>query len=175
MSGSQAGVVAQERVQQLVRALGRQRIEPELRVVGLAAPAVLILGPVVDEQQEPRRRQALDQAVEQGLRLGVDPVQVLEDHQQRLDLALPQQQALHGVERALPALGGIEALPTRVLDGHIEQRQQGGQDRLAGVSVQRQELARSPSRGSCAASSRSCDLEVGLEEIDDRQVAVALP
>ena len=48
-------VVAEERLQQLAGALGRERIEPELAVVGLAAPAVLVLGPVVHEQQQARR------------------------------------------------------------------------------------------------------------------------
>ena len=104
----QAGIVPQQRLQELVGARRRQRVEPQLRVVGLAAPAVLVLRAVVDQQQEPGRRQALDQAVEQGLRLGVDPVQVLEHQQQRLHLAFAQQHALERVERALAALGGIE-------------------------------------------------------------------
>ena len=110
------------------------------RVVGLAAPAVLVLGPVVHQQQDPGRRQALDQAVEQRLRLGIDPVQVLEDHEQRLLLALPEQEPLDGVEGALPALGRIERLPGGVLDGHVEQGQQGRQGRLQ-RPIQRQELA----------------------------------
>ena len=101
---------------------------------------MLVLGPVVDQQEEPGRGQALDQAVEQGLCLGIDPVQVLEDHEERLLLALPEQEALDGVEGALPALGGIERLPLGVLDGHVEQGQQGGQGRLQG-SIQREELA----------------------------------
>ena len=79
----QAGVVPEQGLEQFVGARRRQRVEPQLRVVGLAAPAVLVLRAVVDQQQEPGRRQALDQAVEQGLRLGIDPVQVLEDQQQR--------------------------------------------------------------------------------------------
>ncbi len=101
---------------------------------------MLVLGPVVDEQQEPGRRQALDQAVEQRLGLGVDPVEVLEDHEERLDLALPEQEPLDGVERPLAALAGIERLPHGVLDGYIEERQQRRQDRLEGP-IQRQELA----------------------------------
>jgi hypothetical protein len=40
---------------------------------------VLVLRPVVDEEEEPRLGQALDQSVEQDLRLGVDPMQILED------------------------------------------------------------------------------------------------
>jgi hypothetical protein len=82
---------AEERIEQLVSALGRQGIDPELAVVSLAAPGVLVLGAVVDEEQQARRGQAFDEALEKGLGLAVDPVQVLEDHHQRLDLALAQQ------------------------------------------------------------------------------------
>ena len=44
-------------------------------------------------------REALHQTVEEGLGLGVDPVQVLEDQEQGLDLALAQEQSLDGRER----------------------------------------------------------------------------
>ena len=108
------------------------------RVVGLAAPGVLVLGAVVDEEQQPRRRQAVDQAVEQRLGLGVDPVEVLEDHEQRLDLALAQQQALDGVERPLAALGRVEGLPRGVLDGHVEQRQERRAASAPSAAVERQ-------------------------------------
>ena len=64
----------------------------------------------------------LDQAVEDRLGLGVDPVQVLEDQEQRLHLALAQQQALDGLEGALAALRGIEVLPVPVLDRHVQER-----------------------------------------------------
>ena len=74
-----------------------RKVEPQLRVGGLAAPMVLVLGPVVDEEQEPRRRQAFDEAVQQRLGLGVDPVEVLEHEQHRLHLALAHDDALHGV------------------------------------------------------------------------------
>ena len=117
----QPRVVTQEGTQELARTLGRERVEPELAVVGFAPPAVLVLGPVVDEQEEPGRGQTLDQAIEQGLRLGIDPVQVLEDHEERLPLALPEQEVLDGVEGALAALGGIERLPVGVFDRHIKE------------------------------------------------------
>jgi hypothetical protein len=81
-------VSAEERLEQLVRALRRQGIDPELAVVGLAAPGVPVLGAVIDEEQQARRGQAVDEAIEQGLGLAVDPVQVFEDHHQRLRLAL---------------------------------------------------------------------------------------
>ena len=89
--------------EQVARALRRERIHPQLPVVGLALPSVLVFGPVAGDHQEPRRRQALDQAVEQRLRLGVYPVQVREEQQERLLLALPEEQVLDPVERPLPA------------------------------------------------------------------------
>ena len=130
---------------------------------------MLILGPVVDEQEDTGRGEALDQAVEHGLRLGIDPVQIFKDHEDRLPLTLPEQEVLDRVERALPALVGIERLPGGVLDGHIEQGQQGGQDRLEG-SIQREELARHL-LADVAVGLAIVHLEVGLEDVDDRQVA----
>ena len=136
MSGADVRVVTEERLEQLLGHPGRQRIDPELGVVGLAAPGVAVLRPVVDEEQEARGGQALDEAVEQGLGLAVDPVQVLEDHHQRLDLALAQQQALDRVERLLAPLERIEAVPGRLLDWHVEEREEGGHaGPSAGASV----------------------------------------
>ena len=83
-------VVPQERLEECLSARRRQRVEPQLGVIGLAPPAVLILWPVVDQQQEPGRREALDQRIEQGLRFGIDPVQILEHQQQGLHLAFTQ-------------------------------------------------------------------------------------
>jgi hypothetical protein len=45
---------------------------------------VLVLRTVVQEHQETRRAQAVDDCVEDGLSLAVDPVEVLEDQEQRL-------------------------------------------------------------------------------------------
>ena len=104
VSGCRLGVVPEQGLQELLGAHGRQRVQPQLRVIGLAAPAVLVLRAIVDQQQEAGGRQALDQAIEQGLRLRINPVQILEDQQQRLLLALAQEHALEGVERALAAL-----------------------------------------------------------------------
>ena len=87
---------------------------------------MLVLGPVVDEQEGPGRGKALDEAVEQGLRLGIDPVQVLEDHEHRLPLALPEQEVLDRVERALPALGRIERLPAGVIPGTSRRARKAG-------------------------------------------------
>jgi hypothetical protein len=88
---------------------------------------------VVHQQQQARRGQALHQAVEQGLGLGVDPVQILEDQQQGLLLALPQDQTLHGLQGLLAALRRIEDLPGGVLHRHVQQRQEDRQGWPQGV------------------------------------------
>ena len=118
------GIVAEERIQQLSGALGRERVQPHLAVGRLAAPGVLVLGTVIHEQQHARRPEALDQAVEQRLRLTVDPVEILEDQEERLFLRFPEQQPLHGVERALASLARVERLPRGVVHGHVEQGHQ---------------------------------------------------
>ena len=115
--GGQARVIAEQSVQELVGTGRRQRIEAQLRVVALLAPTVLILAPVRDEQQQARPGQALDQAVQQRLGLGVEPVQVLHEQEQGALAGFPQQQPFHGVEGALAALGRLEPLPRGVLPG----------------------------------------------------------
>ena len=77
----QARIVPQQGREERLDAGGRQRVEPQLRVVRLAAPAVLILRPIVDQQQEVGGGQAVDETVEHGLRLGINPVQVFKDQQ----------------------------------------------------------------------------------------------
>jgi hypothetical protein len=54
---------------------------------------VLALGPVVDEEEQRRRWQALDEPIPEGLGLGVDPVEILEYHQDGLPLGLAQDEA----------------------------------------------------------------------------------
>src|SRR6267143_6726815 len=99
-------------------------MDAELRVAALAAPLVLVFRPVVDEEQDPRGRETLDQAVEERLGLGVDPLQILEDDAQRLDLTLRQQEAPDRVHRLLSPLKTSQSLPLRILDGHAEERQE---------------------------------------------------
>jgi len=65
--GHQAGVVPEQGMQQLVGTHWRQRVQAQLCVIGLAAPAVPVLGTIVDQQQEAGRRQALDEIIEQSL------------------------------------------------------------------------------------------------------------
>ena len=164
-----SSVRAEQRLQQLVGARGWQGVQPKLLVVGLPMPGVLILRAVVHQQQQARGRQAVHQAIQQRLGLGVDPVQVLEHQQQRLLLALPQQQPLQRLEGALLALGRVEPCPGGIIDGQVQQRQEGRQRRLQG-RVERQQLAGQllphPPRVVAA-----LDPAVALQQIDHREVA----
>jgi len=80
---------------------------------------VLILWPVAGQQKEPYGRQTLDQAVEQRLGLGIDPVQIFEQDQERLHQALPEDQPLDAVQGPLATLGRVEPRPLRILDWNI--------------------------------------------------------
>ena len=95
---------------------------------------MLVLRAIGDEEQHTGRGQPVDQAVEPGLGLGIDPMQVLEDQEQRLDLALAEDQVREGFERVLPALARVEPLPPLIVDRHTEERletKRGGPQALA--------------------------------------------
>src|ERR1043166_797567 len=97
-------ITSHQVTKQFLRAFWRQGIDAKLAVVCLASPAMLVFGPVVDEKEDPCGGQALYQAVEEGLSLGVDPVKILEDKKQRLDLALSMKQTLDGLQGPLTPL-----------------------------------------------------------------------
>ena len=113
------------------------------------------------------------EAVEQRLGLGVDPVEILEDHQERLDLAFPEEQSLDRLERPLPALGRVEGVPRGVVDGDIQQRQERRQERLQ-RAVQRQELA-GHSLADRPRVVALLDPAIRLQQVDDGQVRRGLP
>src|SRR5262245_14044871 len=101
---------------------------------------MLILGTVVDEEQESRRRHAVDDRLEDRLGLGVHPVEILEHDDERLHLTFAQQQTLDGFERSLPALRRIEAVPAVIVDRGVEKSEQRRERWLQGA-IQRKELA----------------------------------
>src|SRR6185436_15801539 len=105
------GVVAEERHEQLLGALRGQCCDLELTVVRLAAPAMPVFGAVVHEEQDASRREAPHQAVEDRLGFRIDPVEILEHQQQRLDPALSKQETSYRVQRALAALRRVQGLP----------------------------------------------------------------
>ena len=96
----QACIPAEQRVKHLVGALAPQRIEAQLGVTGAVAPLVMVLGPVVDQHEDARTGDAVHEQVQKFLGLRVDPVQVLEDHHQRLLEALTDDDALDRLQRA---------------------------------------------------------------------------
>ena len=80
-------VPAEQLVEHLVCARRRQRIDPQLGKIAPARPSALILGAMIHEEEQFRRRDAFEQHIEEGLGLGVDPVQILADQEQGLHLA----------------------------------------------------------------------------------------
>ena len=140
LEGHETRIIPQQRLQEFVGVRRGERIKAELRIVGLTAPAVLVLRPVIDQQLELGRGQALDEAVEQGLGLGIDPVQILEHQQQRLHLTFAQQHALERLERALAALRRIEAAKRTVLRQDLQEGEQRRNRVLEGL-IQGQHLA----------------------------------
>jgi hypothetical protein len=170
--GLEAGIIAEERVEELGGAVGMQGVEPDAGVVGLAAPAVRVLGPIIDDEGDAGEGQALHEAVEEGLRLAVHPLEILEGKEHGLDLALAQEKRLDRVERALSPLRGVEALPSRLVHGHVEEGEERRQGCLAG-GVKGEEPARDlvANLPGCVAA---LDLKIPLEEIGDGQVRSGL-
>src|SRR4029453_985025 len=80
---------------------------------------------VIDEEQHPRHREALNEEVKRGLGLRVDPVEIFEDHAQWLTLALAGEELLQG----RPRPGLLEKRPQRperiVRRQRVEQREDG--------------------------------------------------
>ena len=140
----------------------------ELPVVGPTAPVVPVLRPVVDEKQDARRRQTLYQAVERGLGLGIDPVEILAHHQERLGLALPHEEPLHRLQRAEPPLGRVEDLPASVLHRDVEKGEERRQLRFEGEERAGDLL---PHRAGLVAVAH---LEVPLERINHWEVGRGL-
>jgi hypothetical protein len=52
---------------------------------------VLVIRPIVHQEQDPGAFKTLDYCVKDGLGLGIDPVKILESHAQWLNLTLPEQ------------------------------------------------------------------------------------
>ena len=98
--------------------------------VALVAPGVAVFLAVVDQQQRPRSGQTVHQAVQERLRLAVDPVQILEHQHQRLHLGFAQGQPFARIQGALPLLHRIEGRPSLVVDGNIQRREQRHEVRL---------------------------------------------
>src|SRR5262249_39249422 len=166
---SHGAIRAEEGLEQFLSTLDWQHVQPHLAVVRLAAPSMLVLGPVVHEQKQTRRAQTLDQTVQQRLSLAVDPVQILENHQEWLLASLAQQQRLHRVERVLATLDRVKPAPRPVPHRDVEERQERRQGRLQ-RAIEREQLAHHLF-ADLTEIVAVLDLEVALEQLDHRQVA----
>ena len=122
--GGERGVGSEQIVEELRGALRRQGIDAQLGVEALASPTMLVLRPVREQEQHMSGRQAVDEAVQQRLRLGIDPVRVLEDEEQRPPATLPEQEALDAIEGSLAPLRGSQSLPRRIQDRHVQEGEQ---------------------------------------------------
>jgi hypothetical protein len=87
---------------------------------------VCVFRAIVHQQDDARAREALHQTVEERLRLAIDPVQVLEDQEQRLHLALACG-GRQGFECPLSALRWIQGSPAKLVHGNIEEGKESGQ------------------------------------------------
>src|SRR5215472_14335419 len=101
-------VVSQELVEQFLGALREQRMNSELSVVSLARPAVLVFGTVGDEEEKAGSGKTHHEAVQERLRRRVDPLEILEQEEQRTSRALSKHEAPHAFEGTLTALLRVE-------------------------------------------------------------------
>ena len=83
-------------------------VHPDGRVRGFAPPAVGVLGPVEEDEEDGGVREPADQVVQELLRGLVDPVEVLDDEDEGVLLALPDEEVPQGLEDPLPLLLGLE-------------------------------------------------------------------
>ena len=121
-----------------VSAGGGQRVEPELGVVGLCTPAVLVLRAVIDQQEDTGGGQAVEQTVQ---KCWVSAsIQCRSSNTMMGCTWLSCSSRRLSASRALAALLGIEGMPLLVLDRHLQQRQEGRQRGLQGA-LEREQLA----------------------------------
>lgn len=95
-------------------------------------------------------------------------MQVLEDHHDRLGLALTKEQPLHAVENLLASLRRIEVFPLRIVGRDLEEPQHRGEKRFEGA-IEGQEPARhlfADEPGVVA----GLEPEVRAQQIDHREV-----
>ena len=126
LSGS-AGVAAEQRRQQAFGALGGQRVEADPRVGALVAPAVLVLRPV-GREEEMRAPGRLSTRPSRNASSRRRSMEVLDTTQERLPLALAQQQA-PSASTVCPWRRGGWSRPTGGRHGKVEQGEERGRRR----------------------------------------------
>jgi hypothetical protein len=119
-----ARVDPQKAPEKLLHALGRERVDLELSTIGTVTPSRLVLGPVSDKKKHASRGKALDDPIEESLRLGVDPLQILHQNNEWMGITRLQEEPRDGVDRALTPLIGLEVLPAGIHDRHVEKAEE---------------------------------------------------
>src|SRR6266852_4164885 len=151
-----------------VGAVLRQRIEPQLRVVSLAVPLMRVLRAIVDQQENLRGADRVSEQIQKRLGLAIDPVQILEDHHQRLVERFAQQDTLDRLERA--ALADLRIhLRNRVIAFHNpQQRIEVGNGIFQGA-IQLQQLSKDL-LSAAPTVIFGAYLEIAMQQIDYRQI-----
>jgi hypothetical protein len=70
----EVGAVSRQRLDQSMRALYRQGVDANAGIIIFACPRVAVARPVIDQQLDARRRQAVDEQIQKRLSLAVDPM-----------------------------------------------------------------------------------------------------
>src|SRR5262245_50798605 len=131
-----------------------------------------VLGTIIDEQENPCCRQAIDDAIEHRLSFSIDPVKILDHDDQRLPLTLAQLDAFDHIQNPLAPLTRIESLPLGIAYVDIEQRQDDGNRRLERF-VERKQFA-SNLLANFARVVTTVDLKIGFEQIDGWKIGCSL-
>jgi hypothetical protein len=99
---------------------------------------VAVLGTVVHEQEHPRRRNAIDETVQNLLGLNIDPVKILDDQTQGLRDARGQDHLPEGIVRPLATQRRLDRAERVVWRQHAQQVEQGRHEliRIAGPGRQ---------------------------------------
>src|SRR5262249_42876648 len=90
----------QDRREHFLCRLVGESVQPHLLAVELASPAQRIFRPEADEKHESGVSHRLEETVEKGLAFLIQPVQVLDDQQERVAASLAEQHARDRVKRA---------------------------------------------------------------------------
>jgi hypothetical protein len=122
-----ARIPTEQLVEQLLQRCLRERQEGELLVVGLPHPPRLVLGSEVDEHEAPGGGVAFDDLMQDRVAGGIEPMEVLDQHDARVSLAIdlrdPADRRMHAALERLRIAGRQRARGI----GDLEQLEEDGQ------------------------------------------------
>ena len=172
LSAARLARITEQRGEQLLDALTRQRIEAQLRIVSAVAPLVAILGAVVDQQQNARIGERVGEQVQPGLGFAVNPMEVFEHDDQRLVEALAQHDSFERFLRAPPPRLHVH-LRKRILAFLDAEQHEEVWQRVFEALVEREQFA-DHLFAALAAVVGGVDSEVAVKHFDNRQIGRSL-